>query len=101
MRVDFSEGQFLTSFIHFIIMHLLALLAHHRSSGSHHLSLSERLLLLISLVYLHLLCFIISYDHILNKEELWREWIEPNKDIINVYFYYKELQKIKDWRDCG
>jgi hypothetical protein len=41
------------------------------------------------------LCFIISYDHILNKEELWREWIEPNKDIINVYFYYKELQKIK------
>jgi hypothetical protein len=41
------------------------------------------------------LCFIISYDHVLNKENLWREWIEPNKDIINVYFYYKELQKIK------
>lgn len=41
------------------------------------------------------LCFIISYDHILNKEELWREWIEPNKDIINIYFYYKDLQKIK------
>jgi len=41
------------------------------------------------------LCFIISYDHILNKEEIWREWIEPNNDIINVYFYYKELQKIK------
>jgi len=41
------------------------------------------------------LCFIISYEHILNKEELWREWIEPNKDIINVYFYYKDLKKIK------
>jgi len=41
------------------------------------------------------LCFIISYDHILNKEDIWREWIEPNKDIINVYFYYKYLKKIK------
>ena len=41
------------------------------------------------------LCFIISYDHILNKEEIWRKWIGPNKDIINVYFYYKDLKKIK------
>jgi hypothetical protein len=41
------------------------------------------------------LCFIINYQHILNKEEIWREWIEPNKDIINVYFYYKDLRKIK------
>ncbi len=41
------------------------------------------------------LCFIISYDHILIKEDLWRKWIEYNKDIINVYFYYKDLQKIK------
>lgn len=41
------------------------------------------------------LCFIINYDHILNKEHIWREWIEPNKDIINVYFYYKDLKKIK------
>jgi hypothetical protein len=41
------------------------------------------------------LCFIISYDHILNKEHIWRKWIEANKDIINVYFYYKELNKIK------
>ena len=41
------------------------------------------------------LCFIISYDHILNKEQMWREWIEPNKDIINVYFYYKDYSKIK------
>jgi hypothetical protein len=41
------------------------------------------------------LCFIISYEHILNKESIWREWIEPNKDIINVYFYYKDINKIK------
>jgi hypothetical protein len=41
------------------------------------------------------LCFIISYDHIINKENIWKEWIEPNKDIINVYFYYKDLKKIK------
>ena len=44
------------------------------------------------------LCFIISYEHILNKEELWKEWIEENKDIINVYFYYKDFKKIKsEW----
>jgi hypothetical protein len=44
------------------------------------------------------LCFIISNEHILNKEEIWKEWIEPNKDIINVYFYYKDFTKIKsDW----
>jgi hypothetical protein len=41
------------------------------------------------------LCFIISYDHILNKENVWRDWIESNKDIINVYFYYKDIKKIK------
>jgi len=41
------------------------------------------------------LCFIISGEHILNKEHLWREWIEHNKDIINVYFYYKDHAKIK------
>jgi hypothetical protein len=44
------------------------------------------------------LCFIISYEHIVNKENIWREWIEPNKDIINVYFYYKDIKKIKsEW----
>lgn len=41
------------------------------------------------------LCFIINYEHILNKEDIWREWIEPNKDIINVYFFYKDFKKIK------
>ena len=44
------------------------------------------------------LCFIINYDHILNKEHIWRKWIEYNKDIINVYFYYKDITKIQsDW----
>lgn len=41
------------------------------------------------------LCFIISYEHILNKEELWRKWIKPNEDIINVYFFYKDIAKIR------
>lgn len=41
------------------------------------------------------LCFVINYDHELAKERIWREWIEPNKDIINVYFYYADLDKIK------
>ena len=44
------------------------------------------------------LCFIISYEHILNKEQLWIDWIKPNKDIINVYFHYKDINLIKsDW----
>lgn len=41
------------------------------------------------------LCFIISYEHVLNKENIWREWIEPNKDIINVYFHYKDFNLIR------
>lgn len=40
------------------------------------------------------LCFMISYDHILNKEEIWRAWIRENEDIINVYFFYKDQNKI-------
>ena len=40
------------------------------------------------------LCFIISYEHILNKEELWIDWINSNKDIINVYFHYKNINMI-------
>lgn len=44
------------------------------------------------------LCFIINYDHILNKEHIWKEWIEPNKDIINVYFFYKDFNQIQsEW----
>lgn len=41
------------------------------------------------------LCFIINYNHVLNKEAIWRKWIESNKDIINVYFYYKDLKSIQ------
>lgn len=43
-------------------------------------------------------CFIISYDHKINKEQLWKDWIEPNKDIVNVYFHYKDYEKIQsEW----
>ena len=41
------------------------------------------------------LCFIISYEHILNKEQLWIDWIKPNQDIINIYFHYKDINKLK------
>ncbi len=41
------------------------------------------------------LCFIISYEHILKKEQLWIDWIRPNKDIINIYFHYKDINLIK------
>jgi hypothetical protein len=41
------------------------------------------------------LCFIISYEHILNKEQLWIDWIKPNQDIINIYFHYKNINQIK------
>ena len=41
------------------------------------------------------LCFIISYEHNLNKEQLWIDWIKPNQDIINIYFHYKDVKLIK------
>jgi hypothetical protein len=41
------------------------------------------------------LCFIISYQQILNKESLWKKWIEPNQDIINIYFHYNDYKTIK------
>jgi hypothetical protein len=41
------------------------------------------------------LCFIISYNHKINKEQIWRDWIEPNKDIINIYFHYKNIHLIE------
>jgi len=41
------------------------------------------------------LCFIISYEHILQKEQLWIDWIKPNQDIINIYFHYKSIDMIK------
>lgn len=41
------------------------------------------------------LCFLISYNHILNKEQLWIDWIKPNEDIINIYFHYKDINMIQ------
>jgi hypothetical protein len=41
------------------------------------------------------LCFIISYEHVLQKEEYWIKWINSNKDLFNIYFHYKEKNKIK------
>ena len=41
------------------------------------------------------LCFIISYDHVLNKEAVWRKWIEANKELFNIYVYYKDINKIQ------
>jgi len=40
------------------------------------------------------LCFIISGKHILNKENLWINWIESIKNYINVYFFYSNYSKI-------
>lgn len=41
------------------------------------------------------LCFLISYDHILNKEAVWREWIAQNPGLFNVYFHCTDSTKIK------
>lgn len=41
------------------------------------------------------LCFLISYEHILQKEKLWINWIKSNEDLFNIYFHYKDSSKIK------
>jgi len=41
------------------------------------------------------LCFIISYKHILQKEEYWIKWIKSNEDLFNIYFHYKNKKQIK------
>jgi len=41
------------------------------------------------------LCFIISYEHVLQKEKYWINWIEENKDLFNIYFHYKIKSEIK------
>lgn len=41
------------------------------------------------------LCFMISYEHAVNKENIWLDWVMANSDIINVYFHYKDYDKIK------
>jgi len=41
------------------------------------------------------LCFLISYNHIINKEEIWIKWINEISNIINVYIHYTDYSKIK------
>jgi hypothetical protein len=45
------------------------------------------------------LCFLISDPSgSLYKEDLWREWLDYNKDIITIYVHYKRLSDIKsEW----
>lgn len=44
------------------------------------------------------LCFIINYNNDLVKEQLWKDWIHSNNDIINVYFHYNNKIPIKsEW----
>lgn len=44
------------------------------------------------------LCFLVNYTNSLIKEEIWKDWIEPNKDIIEVYIHYNKNVPIKsDW----
>jgi len=40
------------------------------------------------------LCFLISYEHIINKEEIWIEWINKIKHLMNVYIHYTDYIKI-------
>ena len=42
------------------------------------------------------LCFLINNK--INKEDVWKKWIESNQDIINVYIHYKNYTTIEsDW----
>ena len=42
------------------------------------------------------LCFIVSYNNTLLKQDIWKKWIEQNKDIINVYFHPDPYKPIHD-----
>ena len=41
------------------------------------------------------LCFLINYNNELKKEQIWRDWIEPNKDIIDVHIHFNKKIPIK------
>ena len=44
------------------------------------------------------LCFLISYDNNLVKEDVWREWIDENKSLFNIYIHYNpKLPITSDW----
>jgi len=41
------------------------------------------------------LCFLISYEHLLNHEAFWKKWIRKNKDIIQVFFHCSHPEKAR------
>ena len=41
------------------------------------------------------LCFLISYQHIINKEDIWIQWIKEIEDIVNIYIHYTDYSKIQ------
>ena len=44
------------------------------------------------------LCFLISSNNTVNKEHIWREWIEKYKNVFNIYFHYKQTIPIQsEW----
>jgi hypothetical protein len=44
------------------------------------------------------LCFLISYNHKIHHEKLWKDWISSISDSINVYIHYTDYSKItSEW----
>lgn len=44
------------------------------------------------------LCFIINYDNNLVKEEIWKKWINKNKDLFEIFIHYnKEIPIKSEW----
>jgi len=44
------------------------------------------------------LCFLVNYDNNLVKESIWKKWIEPNRDILDVYIHYnKDIPLTSQW----
>ena len=41
------------------------------------------------------LCFLVNYNNELKKEQIWKDWIEPNKDIIDVHIHFNKNIPIK------
>lgn len=41
------------------------------------------------------LCFLVNYNNELKKEKLWKDWIKPNEDIIDVYIHFNHKIPIK------
>lgn len=44
------------------------------------------------------LCFIINYNNEIKKETLWKDWIKPNDDIIDVFIHFnKHIPIQSEW----